>query len=320
MSVTLPVNADNFARAETDLYFSRVAKDGGFGTFFHIRDVTPIDHQTVIRMNRDTVYSSAVLDLDAGPATVTLPDPKGRFVSMQIIDEDEYTPAVLYAPASKTLTRQDIGTRYVLVAIRTLVDPNDPADLQAVRAYQDSITIEQASSGKLELPNWDTASQDAVRKALLTLVPGLPDSRRMFGAKDAVDPVRHLIGAAGAWGGNPDSEAMYLNVTPKQNDGTTIYRLTVKDVPVDGFWSISVYNAEGYFQANDANAYTLNNVTAAKNPDGSISVQFGGCSGGVANCLPIVPGWNYLVRLYRPRPEVLRGDWVFPEAQPASSG
>jgi hypothetical protein len=131
-----------------------------------------------------------------------------------------------------------------------------------------------------------------------------------------VDPVRHLIGAATAWGGNPEKDALYLPNTPPRNDGQTVYRLTVKDVPVDGFWSISVYDAEGYFEKNDRNAYTLNNLTARTNPDGSVTVQFGGCDGNAVNCLPITPGWNYWVRLYRPRPEILNGSWTFPEAQP----
>jgi hypothetical protein len=76
----------------------------------------------------------------------------------------------------------------------------------------------------------------------------------MFGAKGQVDPVRHLIGSASAWGGNPEKDALYLNVTPAKNDGTTTYTLNVKDVPVGGFWSISVYNAKGYFEANAQNA------------------------------------------------------------------
>ena len=135
----------------------------------------------------------------------------------------------------------------------------------------------------------------------------------MFGPKGEVDPVRQLIGAASAWGGNPEKDALYLNVTPAQNDGKTVYRLDVKDVPVDGFWSISVYNAKGYFEPNALNAYTLNNITAKKGADGSIAIQFGGCDGKLANCLPITPGWNYLVRLYRPRPEILDGTWTFPE-------
>ena len=86
-------------------------------------------------------------------------------------------------------------------------------------------------------------------------------------------------------------------------------------MPVDGFWSISLYNAEGYFQKNDLNAYSLNNITSKKNPDGTVTIQFGGCDGKTPNCLPIMKGWNYTVRLYRARPEVLSGKWKFPEAQ-----
>ena len=50
--------------------------------------------------------------------------------------------------------------------------------------------------------------------------------------------------------------------------------------------------------------------------DGSVTIQFGGCDGQTPNCLPTMNGWNYMVRLYRPRPEILNGTWKFPEAQP----
>jgi hypothetical protein len=111
---------------------------------------------------------------------------------------------------------------------------------------------------------------------------------------------------------------MYLTVTPERNDGTTRYTLTVRDVPVDGFWSISVYNRDGYFEPNDAEAYSVNSVTAKKAADGSVVVEFGGSDSKV-NCLPITPGWNYTVRLYRPRPEILDGTWTFPAAVAAAS-
>jgi hypothetical protein len=103
---------------------------------------------------------------------------------------------------------------------------------------------------------------------------------------------------------------------PKTNDGKTVHRLTVKDVPVDAFWSVSVYNAEGYFERNELNAYALNSLTATKSSDGSVTIQFGGCDGKVTNCLPVPPGWNYMVRLYRPQATILKGTWRFPEAQP----
>jgi hypothetical protein len=77
---------------------------------------------------------------------------------------------------------------------------------------------------------------------------------------------------------------------------------------------VSVYNAKGFYEKNAANAYTLNNLTAKKSEDGSIAIQFGGCGNSKAvNCLPITAGWNYTVRLYRPRAEVLSGAWTFPE-------
>lgn len=95
-----------------------------------------------------------------------------------------------------------------------------------------------------------------------------------------------------------------------------MYRLNVKDVPVDAFWSVSVYNAQGYFEKNAANAYSLNNLTAKKSSDGSITIQFGGCDNSASNCLPTVAGWNYTVRLYRPRAEILDGTWTFPQPQP----
>jgi hypothetical protein len=161
-------------------------------------------------------------------------------------------------------------------------------------------------------------SQKKVRDALLTLASTLPDTKGMFGPKADVDPVRRVIGSASAWGGNPEKDALYLNVTPPKNDGKTVYRLDVKNVPVDGFWSVSVYNAKGYFEPNALNAYTLNNITAKKGADGSMAVQFGGCDSHTTNCLPITPGWNYLVRLYRPRPDILNGSWEFPEPRPVN--
>jgi hypothetical protein len=65
----------------------------------------------------------------------------------------------------------------------------------------------------------------------------------------------------------------------------------------------------GYFEPNDRGAY---NLTATRDADGAATVHFGGCHDGRPNCLPVVDGWNYAVRLYRPRAEILDGTWTFP--------
>lgn len=311
---TVPVTVDNFCRAETDMYFNMFVQRGALGKFYNYRELPSVDLPGV-RINRDTYYSEAVFDLDAGPVTITLPDAGKRYISLITIDEDHYVYEMVYAPGKYTYTKQQIGTRYLFAAVRILVNPNDPADNAEVYKLQDALKIEQKSIGKFEIPTWDSVSQKQVRDALLELNKTLPDLRNAGGRKGEVDPVRHLIATASGWGLNPDKDAIYLNVTPPGNDGTGVYRITVKDVPVDGFWSISVYDEKGHFIRNPYNAYTVNNTTAVKNPDGSITVQFGGYDGKTPNCLPIMPGWNYMVRLYRPHLEVVDGTWKFPELE-----
>jgi hypothetical protein len=314
----VPVTVDNFARAESDNYLAINAREAGIGKLGHRREPASIDHQTVIRLNRDTLYSFGVFDLAAGLVTVTLPDAGKRFMSLQTINEDHYVPFVAYDHEPHTLTEKDVGTRYVMVAIRTLVDPNDPKDLEEVHKLQDAITVSQAAPGKLELPNWDQASLKEIRDALLILAKHTDGFKNAFGAKNQVDPIKHLIGTAAGWGGNPDKDATYIGGEVPKNDGTTVYKLQVEQVPVDAFWSVSVYNAAGYFEKNPYEAYSLNNITAKKDPNGAITIQFGGCDGKIPNCLPTMPGWNYTVRLYRPRPEILNGTWKFPSPEPAS--
>jgi hypothetical protein len=316
---SVPVTADNIVRAESDAVFIGLVAQGGFGKFYHNRGLTPVDSRIVQRPNRDTLYSTGVFDLDAGPVTITLPEAGKRFLTMIVIDEDHYVFTVVYGAGRHSITKEKIGTRYAVAAIRILVDPSDPKDVAQVNALQDAVKVEQPGGpGKFEVPNWDAASRKKVRDALVVLGETIPDWRHAAGRRNEVDPIRHLIVTTTGWGLNPDKDAIYLNVTPSKNDGTTIYKLNVKDVPVDGFWSISLYNAEGYFEPNNLNAYTLNDITAKKAADGSVAIQFGGCDGKIPNCLPITKGWNYMVRLYRPRTEILEGRWKFPEAEPAN--
>lgn len=315
----VPVTVDNFARAESDRYFERVVKRGALGQFVHARKVMPVEAQTVVRGNRDTLYSSAVFDLDAGPVTISMPDAGPRYMSMSVYNEDHHVAAVHLGAGRYTLTKENVGTRYALVGVRTMVDPRDPEDGRIAHAMQDAIVASQPDGpGRFDVPAWDQASQDTLRHALITLGATVPDSRGMFGPPGKVDPVRHLVGSAIAWGGIPEREAFYLIVKPEHNDGQTAYRIDVPHVPVDGFWSISVYNAAGYFEPNAEGAYTINSLTAKHAADGTVSLRLGDCRPDTPNCIPVTPGWNYMVRFYLPHAEILDGRWTFPLPQPVS--
>lgn len=311
------VTVDNFCRAETDRMLKGYVDMGALGTFFHIRQPTPIDKQRVIRMNRDTLYSFGIFDLDAGPVTIVKPDSKGRFQSMQVITQDHYTPAVYYEPGEYTLSKEQIDTRYVLALIRTYANASNQEDIKVANSLQDELVVKKQDGGigVFETPVWDLQSLKRVRDAINVLAGTKKDCSGMFGDKKNVDTLSHLLGTAYGWGGNPDEDATYFNVVPKENDGTTPYTLTVAEVPVDGFSSITVYNKDGFMEKNDLDAYSVNIKRATKNPDGTTTIHFGGDPSNT-NYPPITVGWNYIVRLYEPRKEVLDGSWTFPAPTP----
>jgi hypothetical protein len=310
------VTLGNFIRAETDTYFRRYAEAfDGFGKINHYRALVPIEKQGVIRMNRDTLYSYGIFDLTTS-VTIHKPDPEGRFQSMIVINQDHYVKLVSHAAGSYKLDQHHMGTRFIAVIFRTLVNESDPNDLPRVNNLQDQIAFEQPSPGMLELPDWDQASLKTIRDLLLPLVSHMDDMSRRFGDKNEVDPIQHLLGTASSWGGNPPKAALYRIVYPEKNDGRTPYVLTFGKVPVDGFWSITVYNKDGFIEPNDQKIYVMNDRVARPNADGSVTIHFGG-DPKVVNYMPIMEGWNYSVRMYRPKEEILSGKWIFPDSKVA---
>ena len=312
---TVPVTVDNFVRAETAFQFERtLALTGGVNKWVHLRQPTPLDQQPVIRMNRDTLYSAALVDISEG-ATLTIPDTGDRYVSVMVVNEDHFINAVFSDPGTYELTMDDFDTPYVQLSARILVDASDPDDVKAANALQDKLEIVAKSARPYSHPNYDADSYKTIYDAVLILGRSVPDARDSFGRKEEVDAVRHFLATAWGWGGLPDDEAQYINVEPNLPVGA--YQLTVAEVPVDAFWSISVYNRDGYFEQNEYDAYSVNNISGTPNPDGSFTVHFGGDPDSV-NYLPITEGWNYVVRLYRPRDEILDGSWTFPSVENAN--
>ena len=310
------VNVDNFVRAETArMLEGLVAQAGGVNRLNHIRVPTPLDAQTVIRMNRDTLYSIAVVDISGG-ATVTLPDAAGRYMTMMVVNEDHYINRTFHEPGTYDLTVDEFDTPFVGLGLRTLVDPGDPDDVAAVNALQDAVSVEAASARPYKHPDYEEESRKATFDALVALSVGGVASDRAFGRKEEVDPVRHLIGTAIGWGGLPEAEAYYYGLNEPRPVGR--FTFTLKDVPVDAFWSVTIYNRDGFLEENPYNSYSINNLTAVADEDGSVTLNLAPDGEGLTNHLYIMDGWNYTIRLYRPRREVLDGTWTPPTPRPVA--
>jgi hypothetical protein len=315
--MAVAVTIDNFREAETARMFdSFVEPAGGVNRWLHYRKPTPIEAQPVIRMNRDTLYGAAIVDISKG-ATLTIPDHGDRYVSVMAVNESHYINAIYSAPGRYELRQEEHGSPFVALFARVFIDPSDESEIAAVNTVQDGLVVEAASSKPYLHPDYDPQTLDATRETLARLGQGLGSSARTFGSPSEVEPTRHLIGTAIGWGGLPQYEAFYAIESEPRPLGE--FTMTLRDVPVDAFWSVTVYNKDGYFEPNPFDSYSLNSVTATPEADGSYVLRFAPEPGGATNHLYVMDGWNYTMRFYRPRPEIVDGRWQAPRPEPVAN-
>jgi hypothetical protein len=309
-----PVTPETYIRAETDRSLHNIeAMAGGVNKFYHFRSPTPLDKQTVVRMNRDTLYSAAIVDTSRG-ASIILPEvDEGRFISALIIDNDHYAPAVFYEPGRHALPQD---TKHVLVAIRIqLFDPKNTDEVAVVNALQDKVLIEAANADPLPQNGWDQASLKALTVQYEKEAAGLASYKGMMGPRGTVDEATRHLAAAAAWGLNPEKDATYLTYS-KPHDPAKCYSATYGVPENNAFWSITLYGSDGYMKSENN---ILNSSNAKLNEDGTFTAHFGSreLCGDVPNRLDVTEGWNFLMRIYRPGPSVLDGTYRLPEVTPA---
>jgi hypothetical protein len=306
------VTPENFIRAETDRMFydiSRIA--GGVNKFHHVSTITPLDQQTVVRMNRDVLYSGALVDAAKG-ATVIFPKmPDKRYASILVIDNDHYCPAVYYKPGKYELPHD---TKYIVLAIRIqLFNPKDSAEVAMVNRIKDKFIIESNSADEFKKPGWDKSSLDSLRKvyeAAMAKYERYPDD--WMGPRGTLNEETRKYAAAGGWGLFPNKDATYINYNGGNLSGDKCYVATYKVPDVGGFWSITVYGNDGYLKSENS---VINASNVKYNKDGTFTVYFGAadkCPKDAKNRLDITDGWNFLMRCYLPGKEIMDGTYKLP--------
>jgi len=325
---------------------------GALGKFSHTREVQKVDPspasapthgQDVIRQNRDTLYSRLVLDLTVD-AVVIFPEMGGRFTSLSFHSEGHDVFPCAYdvgryrmsnsscgcsAPCRRVLPSGEVctafGTRYAIIRVRMLVDPDDATDVQAAHKSQDAWQVEQEAPGTWEIPNWNQTELTHTRDLLLELKEHskAPTTFGFFSGPEKIDHLFGILYVAAGWGAVRPNDQTYVGwVSPAGSQKQ--WMLTVPQVPIDknGFWSITVYNKEGFMFALPSNYNSALQGLEGLNSDGSTTVRFGGCEDPArqkpspTHCLPIRSGWNLVFRFFRPSEAILNGSWVPPEPVP----
>ena len=314
-----PVTKANYAVAETEViledYVRKIAKGTcgtGVGEFMHLSKAMDPADRTILRPNFDTLYSFAVLDLDS-PATVVLPE-TDRYQILEVVDEEHWIPVVSAKPGRYELTKEAIGSRYVFAFVRTQVNMQDPADLQAAAAVQKQIGLEQASKGEF-ISNHRYNMQEILDLRSDYNSRREPEgvtAENAFGKRGEISDELRNFGVAVGWGGLPKQGAVYP--FPKIVDSIEPHTLVMKDVPNDprAFWSVTVYDAKGF---STGEKYNVNSAFAKANEKGEYVIHLGGDKN-QDNYLDIYPGWNVAIRVYSPTKSYFDGSWKLPQFQP----
>lgn len=304
------VTAETFIRAETDNMFAAMINNaGGTNTFFHFRQPTPLDKQTVVRMNRDVLYSGGVFDAKEG-LSVTFPQLSDeRYASVYIIDNDHYVVDIIHEPGTYKV-KSDTEFVYIIVRIQ-VKDSTNKNEIASVNALQNKFKVVSNRGSDFPEFKWNRDSLDALRKTYEAGSKKYDSWAGMMGERGKVNEQTRHFAAAAAWGLLPEYEATYLNYQLAETNSNTCYFANYAVPENNGFWSITVYGDDGYMKS-DNNVFNQSN-THIKN-DGTFDAYFGSeaVCGKVKNRVDVSSGWNFLFRIYRPGESVLNGSYKLP--------
>jgi hypothetical protein len=286
------VTQDNFPQAYTNMRLGKIVqKAGGVNKFFEM-PVPPSEpeNQFVVRMNRDTYYSVAVIDMSSGSVYVTIPTKSDKYVSLQVVDENHETQPMIYGSGRHKITAK---TTHAFVIVRALDDD-----------VRRNLVIEAGSAKPFLVKEWDMESFHAVDKAgNIDFSDGYDQSKAFGNAESGQTAYMNYVGCAGGWGGAMVEDNIYQ--TSPYFEANGCYEMTFIDPKPKSFWSATVYNGDGRMFNDIANISS--EMNPEKNADGTYTLRFG-CEG-QPNNIPIVEGnttgkFNVLMRHYNPSEQV----------------
>ena len=305
------VTPESYPTDETSRQMLKNQSLVGVNLFLHKRQLTPTNDQPVVRMNRDTYYSIAVVDVSKG-ATVTIPEiPKGKYVSVQPVTEDHRIQAMKYGPGTYDLTTHTGNHLYLVVRLDATFSEEEVREIQdqmsiaanSANLFQAEPVNEESFSkveNELKAKHLDIVKREGI-KSLFGMFTDLNDESNQLFTEE-----KYQVGAAIGWGGAQMKDNIYEVSANFPTD--SCYELTFEDPGNKAFWSITVYDKNGFMFDDLAN---YSSYTAKANEDGTYTVRFG-CGDDALNNLKIDNPTDYFnlgVRHYQPSKRVMEDDY-----------
>jgi len=297
----------------------------------------------VVRMNNDTFYKMAFVDLTEGAVVLGSSAPsQDRFSSFQLMDDrnanyqnviepaGQYT--LYYGEAPDEIEGEAIAVPSALSVVIVRVEvknKNDATDVAAAEAVFNGITIagnQPASFPQLDLlSGFSEVVADEATRRMDEAFANTPFRLTVVGPGEEpgtdVPYLNHAAGTKGGWGGpgtaHSSYETLFFAADGKALDGSDgDYAVTTEPPPVDAFWSLTVYDTErgGFLHPNKDDRYHINNTTAVANEDGTVTFKFSqSCADADINCLEVPAGeFDIVARYYLPQAPIRSGEWELP--------
>ncbi|GAD91233.1 hypothetical protein VHA01S_076_00060 [Vibrio halioticoli NBRC 102217] len=269
-----------FIRAETSHYFLQTinnSTDHNVNSWQHFRVAPTSDNQLFLRMDRDTIYSTAVIDTEGG-ATIAFPDFGNRDVTVQFIDENHQTQRLTRLTKGPNVVDVPQTTKYSFVLVRIFYPAQvNKKGLNDVNHLQDKFLIQASSSDSYKTYSHSEFNSSDVhlklwrQEVLNEVTPkNFRNIEHIFGAADATSSEQRLFGSVYGWGGAPYQDRVYQY--SQDFDASMCRTVTMKPPNNSGYWSATVYNEDGMLFNDDA---YINSNSAVKNGDGTFTLSFG---------------------------------------------
>ena len=298
----IKVTPENFQRAEAIRNANNYVKLGADNKWAHFRDPAPVGpNAPTVRMNRDTLYSVAVVDNSNGKFNITIPESEELFTVL-VFDDQAYSLYYFQTPGVHEIVSK--SPYIIMIARQGIRDYTNPKDIEKAHKMQDGLKMSGNGTKPFNPTKYDQESLEALTAKLKKeFLEG--DGVLVYGQfKDDVDEHKRLVSNAAGWGGMHDQINTYTSSASMS--GKECREISFIDPKVKDFFSFTMYDKSGYLMDGKT---SMNSYNLKKNSDGTYTVHFNCGEDALNNLSSSGREFNYTVRTYGASDIVKSGEW-----------